>query len=257
MSKTAVELLAVKRRELADAEAALTRAKAARDTNAEVDALRRVEVVKRHITELELESTAERDAEGKLKAEAWLSAHGRRVKKLAGEVAARQDAVRTALAAAVEAITAEGAARQAVERELIAADLLSRRFDVGKPSASGVMPPLLDWARDVFEATDRMRPSHVAKRGIVVPNGASWTAEEKQRAALRAVAEYVRKHRRSLPAEVVAILDAAPIPSVVTADVAPEVPEHEQRAMRQMARDKAQTEAALAQVPHGVGIRGI
>jgi hypothetical protein len=85
------------------------------------------------------------------------------------------------------------------------------------PSAS--LPPLHDRASPILEVVEPMRPSRRPERRLIVGVTASMTAEQRWRAILDALPEWLRRYGKTLPSEVRAILGDAPIPR---ADASPD-----------------------------------
>jgi hypothetical protein len=257
-NQNAVELLAVKRKELADAELALARAESAfdTDTDLEIKAQERVTVLRRRVAKLEVESGAVLESQGAERAAAWLADYAKRARAAVKAINSKQAEVQKCIEAAVIAIQAEASARREVQRGALAADVLSKRFDLPKPNGTD-LPAIVAWALPIINATDEMRPTPTAKRGVVVPRGASDSPEQLRRSTLRAVSEFAARARRELPADALQILDHAPVPADVMHDRVKPMPAHEERAAREMAEAKRLGELASAAVGAGTGLRTI
>jgi hypothetical protein len=204
-----------KRRELTAAEAALTDAVHRMDTDAVMNAKQRVEVLRGFVQTLEVASADVLEGEGVTQARVWLRRYSAKMRAANETIMAAQAAVRSLIDQAVHAIAEERAARKAVEQAAVAAEVLAARFALPVPDRRVTLPGLCDWAVPIVDATDQMRPTRSARRGLLVnrhPVSASATPEERRRATLRAVADFMDRSGSTVPNEVAAILAAAPIP---------------------------------------------
>jgi len=242
--------LAAKRAELKEAEIALTAADASMDTDAVMNLTQRVGVLRQFVGKLETESTATSEREAESRARTWLESHADAVASVSERITVAQTVVRGHIEAAVKAIAEEAALRKSVEAGVTAVEILTARFALPVPAATIAVPPVEDWASRVLPGTDSMRPSRSTRRRMLVTRVASDSPERIRRATLNAVAEFVDKHGKTLPAEVLAILAAAPIPADAL-DSPREATSGERHFADELARSVADTKRALAAVPAG------
>jgi hypothetical protein len=208
-----LDQLRAKRSALADAQSALTDAQAKYDEQGVVDAARRIEALQGFIIRLEAEAQRVLEAEGVRRAKAWTK---KRVKELAivgQKIGAAQMVVRAKLKELVAAIEVEAGLRESIEQFDLADQVLGARFGMPRNDLPTSVPDLEDWGSPVLTVTDSMRPSRRQTPQLVVPTIASDSAETRRKNAIRASVEFASRVRKRLPAEVLAIVESAPVPA--------------------------------------------
>lgn len=249
------DTLTEKRGELVATEAALQEAEAALDADAVVALRAKAGVLRGFIAKLEAEARQAADDATKADAAEWLEGHADRMAQTRKRLVAALDAVRPHVEQALQAIATEATIRAEWDALNDGALVVALRFGLPSPIRP-VSPPVTENVAALLSAVDGMR-SPPRPRRLTVGAPASATAEQRRELVLRAVAQFVSTHGRSLPREVRALLDRAPISDAERGLHPPPIPsEHEQRETQRMAQAVKETEAALALIPNGSGTFG-
>lgn len=223
----ATRKLAELQRELTAVEAMITAAEDAGDVDALVAAEARRDALNRLIARLSSEAAGEIEAAGAEAARAWVLAQADTLAPLVEQITDTQREVGEHIEAALAALKQEADLRQRVHRAALAADVLASRFELTEGAAIPRLPAVEDVITKLFTTTSRMRPSKQTR--FVRPGvPASASPELRRRLLLRHLHAWIGRYRSMLPAEAVAILDAAPISDSVLAD-APTQSGREQR----------------------------
>lgn len=205
------EVLTAKRKELHTAIRALAAAEENYDTDSAVAAQQKIDVLVRFIDTLARQHSTELNASATEKAQAWLVERRKGLRDLGQRIAEAQDQVKEALQIVQTKIAEEARLRAAAsEFDLVEEVFASRfgfRFDKKTRMA---LPALEDYVQPVLAAVNLMRPSR--QPGLVYSYQASDTPEVRLQKALKAVTTFVKQYGKSLPTEVRAILNDAPVP---------------------------------------------
>lgn len=234
MTKSAKALRA-KRKELSEAEAALAAAEQSMNVDAVVDQRARVEALRTFVVSLEATARDEAEVEAKECAAAWVAQREEAVAGYRAAIAEAQAEVETRLAAVLEAIAVESKVRKQLGADALAVEILGARFDIPVDTARAALPFVEDYATPVLAAVDKMRPSRSMPRGLIVGQPANATLAQRRMAKLRAVHAWVARYGNSLPPDVLAIIEASPIPPDVPTDTRPGISEREEKEARAMA----------------------
>jgi hypothetical protein len=255
-SAEATQRLGQLRAQLAQCEAEEQEADAAMDAARVTTARQQAATLREFITRTEREVTALAQAAVQGEAVEWLAGHDARMARAKAKLSTASDAIRPHIEAALRAIAAEQSARAEFDTQNDAALVLALRFGLPAPHRP-VPPPVADHITALFDAFDAMRTPRRQRR-LSVNAAASATAEQRRVLTLHAVHEFIGKYRTSLPVEVRAMLDAAPITDVERGERGPTpVSAHEQREAQRMAdavRDTQRTLASFSGSVAGVGM---
>jgi hypothetical protein len=208
------EVLTAKRRELHTAIRALAAAEANYDTDSAVKEQQKVDVLIRFIDTLARQHSAVLNATAADRAQAWLVEQRKGLSDLGQRVAEAQEQVKDALQIVQAKIAAEAQVRAVADQFYLVEEVFAARFGLpwDKKTRGVELPALEDYAAPVLAAVDVLRPSRREHPGLVYPFQASDTPEVRLQKRLTAATVWLKKYRKSLPTEVQAILNDAPVP---------------------------------------------
>lgn len=210
---TAQRIVAEKEAALVEAERKLAEARASYDEHGVIEAEARIRALRDILADLETRHAAELEELARDRARRWIEAQasGRIVR----EIEKRQQNVSDCIDAAVEAIRAEGQARQRWTEARAGIELLVARWPelaTQVPAATATPPASSDYVGRVAEAGGDNRDTH-RRPLLTVGAPASATPAERRRSLLRRLFEVLRRRGSSVPQDVRAIIEAAPRPS--------------------------------------------
>lgn len=227
--KTAAELLAAKREELGQAEAALAAAEAAMHTKGVASAQIEIDALKGFIQRLEADHRREVEAYWRGEAERLVAERAARYREGVGELDAEAQRVRKVIAEALAECAAVYGKYAEVGRLFREVEVLALRYpDLENGTSIAFPPPPPSIAVEIFEhdqagAARQVRPLPVTRR-------ASDTPDERARAGYQALEKFLKgSAAKNLSAEVRAVLDAVGVPEWQTEEEKARAEEHKAR----------------------------
>jgi hypothetical protein len=226
------------------------------DTDAVVRETQRIAVLRRFAETLDADVAKAAEIDATERARRWVAQQHEGAPKGAQRVAKAQATVRTRVAALVEAIESEAAARREAAMLDFATDVLCARFEIPRVRSTSALPALEDWTAPVLKATEALRPGRLTAR-LMPSHPAALTPERKRELTLLDVAHAVSRRGASLPADVREILDAAPLPSAPAGPRTADRPAREAQEAAGMASLVASTQRLLNAIPGSIGVGGL
>lgn len=255
---TTVEQLKQKRAELADAESALAQAEAAMDTDAEISARQRLEVVRRQVRALEAQAKSAAEEYWRAEARRLVAERAEKYRAAMGSLDEAAEAVRREIVAVTQKASRVYAAYNVMLRSYREVELLQLRFPGAVPDIKLAKPPEPpNVALAVFEhegeSVSRLRP-------LIVTRKASDTKADIERAGYEALANYLKRHGRQLSPDLRKLFAEVGVPDTETAeqrDRREEKAAREGREAARLAREVGQAKRVLDSIPGSLSVTGL